>query len=167
MNILLVVQIVSITSGIVGLAFASYTLWQQRLARERDLALRFLQSLQTPAWVRGLRIIFGLPDNLSKFEIEQTLGDDMDSVYTVMTTWESLGILTYRRLLSIDLIDDFFSGGIVISWRKLHRFVDDERAMHERETLLEWFQWLAERFANREAAASPIPGYKAQRDWSP
>jgi hypothetical protein len=166
MSIVLLAQIVSMTSGLVGLAFAIYTLWQQRIARERELALRFLQSLQTPAWVQGLRAIFEMPDDLSKAEVEKLLGDDMDTVYAVMTTWESLGILTYRRLLSIDLIDDFFSGGIVISWRKLQRYVAEQRIEHQRETLLEWFQWLAERFHDREAANPPIPGY-TQTNWSP
>lgn len=166
MNIVTITQIVSITSGVVGLAFAIYTLRQQRLARERELALRFLQSLQTPTWVHGLRAIYGLPDNLSKDEVEKSLGDDIDSVYIVMTTWESLGILVYRHLLSIDIIDDFFSGGIIISWRKLQGFVADERVEQGRETLLEWFQWLADRFLEYEAAKPPIPSYKAHRDWS-
>ena len=35
-----------------------------------------------------------------------------------MTTWESLGILVFRGEVSLDLVDDFFSGAVELSWRK-------------------------------------------------
>jgi len=36
-----------------------------------------------------------------------------------------------------------------------------------RETVGEWFQWLAERFAEREGAAPPVPANVQYRDWRP
>lgn len=54
-----------------------------------------------------------------------------------MTTWESLGILVYPGELGLDLVDDFFSGPITISWRKLKPYVVGERAEQNRETIEE------------------------------
>jgi hypothetical protein len=31
----------------------------------------------------------------------------------------------------------------------------------------EWFQWLAERFLDREQAAPPVPAHIAYRHWRP
>ena len=76
-------------------------------------------------------------------------------------------ILVFRGEVSIDLVDDFFSGPIVVSWRKLQCYFFDERRETGRETVGEWFQWLAERFAEREGAAPPVPANVQYRDWRP
>ena len=41
-------------------------------------------------------------------------------------------------------MDDFFSGPIVVTWRKLSQYVIERRIEAERETYFEWVQWLAE-----------------------
>ena len=51
--------------------------------------------------------------------------------------------------------------------QKLHGYFLDERKKTERETVGEWFQWLAERFAEREGKTSPVPAYVEYRDWRP
>jgi hypothetical protein len=58
-----------------------------------------------------------------------------------------------------------FSGPILISWRKLSRYVSEQRAMLDRETAFEWFQWLAERMMEREKLAPPVPAYITHRTW--
>lgn len=40
-----------------------------------------------------------------------------------------------------------------------------ERQETGRETIGEWFQWLAERFAEREGTARPVPTHLQYRDW--
>ena len=76
-------------------------------------------------------------------------------------------MLVFRGEVSIDLVDDFFSGPIVASWRKLQSHFFDERRETGRETVGEWFQWLAERFAERESATPPVPAHVQYRDWRP
>jgi hypothetical protein len=53
-------------------------------------------------------------------------------------------------------MDDLFSGAIEISWRKLHVFVEEDRRATERDTVWEWFQWLAERMLEREKKVPPF-----------
>jgi hypothetical protein len=67
--------------------------------------------------------------------------------------------------LSIDVIDDFFSGPILISWRKLLPYTTDLREQYQRETWSEWFQWLAERMMERESKTPAVPAYIAYRNW--
>jgi hypothetical protein len=82
-----------------------------------------------------------------------------------MTTWESLGILMFRQEVTLDLLDDFYSGPIVLFWRKLRRYVEELRRIGGRETYFEWFQWLAERLADQETQLEPIPAHIEHRDW--
>ena len=59
------------------------------------------------------------------------------------------------------------SGPIVVSWRKLQGYFLGSRDETGRETIGEWFQWLAERFAEREGTAPPVPAHIQYRDWRP
>ncbi len=80
-------------------------------------------------------------------------------------TWETIGVLLFHGELSIDIIDDFFSGPILISWRKLLPYTKEVRRRYDRETWSEWFQWLAERMIEREEKSPAVPAYKAHCDW--
>ena len=82
-----------------------------------------------------------------------------------MTTWGSLGIHTYRGEVELDIIDDFFSGPIRISWQKLKGHVMGERVLLERDTIEEWFQCLTEQLAEREAKTPRIPEHIAHKHW--
>jgi hypothetical protein len=150
---------------IAGLIFAGVELRNFRKSRERESALQLYKTFQTPDMVRARRVIFSLPDNLSRQEIIDLLGDRLDDAYHMIQAMEGLGTLVVKREFRLELVEDFFSGLILISWRKLKRFVEDERREMKRDTIGEWFQWMAERIMDREQKTAPIPGYIEYKDW--
>lgn len=150
---------------VLGVAFAVYETRRYHRQRNREAAMELLHAFQTPDFAKALVLAYRLPDGLSKAEIEAQLGEDLYLVYAMTATWESIGVLIHRGEVDIDLVDDFFSGPIVVSWSKLQRYFFEERAETGRETIGEWFQWLAEQFAKREANASPVPAHVQYRDW--
>ena len=152
---------------VVGVGFAVYETRRYRQQRNREAAMELLHAFQTPDFAKALVLVYRLPDGLSKEDIELRLGEDLHRVYAMTTTWESIGVLVRRGEVDIELVDDFFSGPIVVSWRKLHGYFEGERAQTGRETIGEWFQWLAEQFANRESEAAPVPAHVQYRDWRP
>jgi hypothetical protein len=110
--------------------------------------------------------VLSLPDRADAEKIREVLGPDgEDAVYLVALTRESIGVLLFRRELTLDLIDDFFSGPIVLSWKKLQVYSEEWRHTLDRETFSEWFHWLAERMMEREKLAPPVPAYIAHRRW--
>ena len=161
------VELLSAITLILGVVYAVVQLRQYQASRNRDNALELLRSFQTPEFATALRAVYALPMGLTKAEIEETQGDKMDLVYSLMTTWESLGVLVYRGEMSLDMVDDFFSGPIRISWDKLESYVRGEREEQDRETIEEWFQWLAERMKARESSTPPTPAHIAHRHWTP
>jgi hypothetical protein len=163
----LLLQSVQAAVVVSGVGFAIHEMRKYREERNREVALELVHTFQTPEFAKALLIVCDLPDDLSKAEIEAAVGDDFYLVYAMVTTWESIGILVHRGEISIDLVDDFFSGPILLSWRKLHRYFLEQRSMTGRETWGEWFQWLAERFAEREATTAPVPAHLQFRDWRP
>ncbi len=166
MNWSVVADVVNAAAVTIGVVFAASQLFDIRRQRKRDAMLALVRSFQSGDFTTALRHINSLPDGANRAEIRATLGPDGENqVFMIGLTFESLGVLVFRREVTMDLIDDFFSGAIVISWRKLHVYVEEDRRDLGRETVWEWFQWLAERVAEREREVNPVPAHVAHRGW--
>jgi len=166
-TITVILQAIATATFVAGALFTIGQLRLARRAREREVAIEILRLIQTPDFVKAQRLVYNLEPGLSRAEVEARLGADMNHVYAMMSSWESLGVLVFRRQLDLALVDDFVSGSLLLSWRRLERYVMEERAERGRETLLEWFQWLAERMIERETRAPVVPAYRAHKDWRP
>ena len=72
--------------------------------------LELVRSFQSPAFTSALRRVLSLPDGADTRKIREVLGPDgEDAVYLVSLTWESLGVLVFRREVTLDLVDDFLA----------------------------------------------------------
>ncbi len=124
-----------------------------------------LNSFQPSVFIRRLLLNLDLPDNASKQEIDKLPHDEYIAIYMVVSTWERLGILIFRREIDLKLFDDAYSELVIQSWQKLEEYIRDYRMRLGRDTVFEWFQWLAERMMDRETSEKPTPAYEAYRDW--
>lgn len=158
-------SLLSTSAIIAGGIFAGVQLRHFNKQRARDSALQMLHSFQTPEFLNAVNIVFDLPEGLSKKEIEERLGDKMTSVLVMFGTFESLGILIFRREMDIELVEDFFSGIIILSGKKFKNYLVEVRDSSNRQTYYEWFQWLYEQCRKRESTTPAIPSYIAFRDW--
>jgi len=165
MNAALVLQLVATAIMVVGIGFGLQNIRQYQAARRRESAILMLNSFQTGEFVHGLLIIFGMPPGVTKAQIDALPVDELRAFYVVLGTWERLGVLVFRGEVGMDLVDDAYSGPILLSWERLAEFIREFRAEVGRDTGFEWFQWLAERLAEREAEDSPVPAYVAHRAW--
>jgi hypothetical protein len=149
-----------------ALIFAAVQIGYYRQRRRRDAMLELVRSFQSPAFTSALRRVLSLPDGADTQKIREVLGPDgEDAVYLVSLTWESIGLLLFRRELTLEMVDDFFSGPILLSWKKLRVWAEEWRRTLNRETGSEWFHWLAERMMEREKISPPVPAYVAHRHW--
>src|SRR4030095_654530 len=157
MDLSTIANLINALAVTAGLIFAAVQIRDYRRQRHRDSMSALVRSFQTPSFAHSLRRVSSLPDNVTREQIPALLGPDgEDDVYALLTSWEALGILLYRKEVNIDLVDDFFSGPIVVSWRKLSGYVEAMRAEAKRETYFEWVQWLAERMLERETKTPPV-----------
>jgi hypothetical protein len=148
-----------------GIFLGLIQLRQYRISRKRESTLYLVKSMQTKEFVSGLWIIQGLRDGITKLQLEQEMGDKLESIIFVMSMWETIGILLFHHEITIELVDEAFSGPIIFSWQKLERYIHDFREETGRETHFEWFQWLSDRMKEREGLRSRVPAYASIGDW--
>ncbi len=165
MQLSLIIDIISVSVLILGLVFGLIQLRQYRLSQNREASLHLLNSFQTTDFLHGIWIIQELPVGLSKKEIEERVGSDIRLILLVISNWESLGILVFNREITIEMVDDAYSGPISFSWQKLEKYITDMRNDLKLNTPFEWFQWLVDRMKEREKLNPPVPAYIAHRDW--
>jgi hypothetical protein len=148
-----------------GGIFGAIQLLQLRKQRARESALQMLNSAQTPAFMDAVHILFNIPEKLSKKFIEDYVGDKMNCVLVMFGTFESLGYLVFRHEISLELVDNFFGGAIVLFWKKFKNYFIESRVISKRENYGEWVQWLAEQLEKRESKDSSLPAHIQHRDW--
>lgn len=166
MELPLLLSFISTLAIVCGVIFAGLQIRVMQKQRSREAELLLARSFQTPEFMKAYGLVMHLPENLTKKEVESLLGEKNDLILLWLGTWESLGILVYRNEISMDVIDDFFSGPIIISWRKLRKYVADYRNDHQRDTFHEWFQWLAERMMEREVKNPALPAHITHKEWN-
>lgn len=166
-DLLTLSRVVSALAISVGVVFGLIQLRNYRDQRRREACLTLVRSFQTPQFASALRVLFELPFGLTRERLETEHRDALDSVWLLLSTWESIGILVHRGEVPIDMVDDFFFGPITVTWRKTRRYVEAVREEQERETIAEWSQWLAERMLRQERSESVVPAYVAHRNWEP
>ncbi len=160
-----ILSIISTSAIVAAGVFAGVQLRLYNKQRTRESALQLVHSFRTPEFLRAVNIVFDLPEGLSKRELEDRLGDKLVDVLVMFGTFESLGILVFRREIEIQLVEDFFSGIIILSGRKLKKYLVEVREAGNRQTYYEWAQWLSEQLEKRELRTPPVPAYVAFSDW--
>ena len=158
------VQTAAIVTGIV---FGLRELGELQKSRELDTTLKLVDVIQNEATGVGVRRLFTLPANLPEEEFQRQLGDDLDNVMLLAATFESLGIMVYRREASLDLVDEMFGGVVGTAWDRVKPFISSERQRIGNPQMFEWFQWLAERLQEHRAKPGTAPAYVQHRDWKP
>src|SRR5215469_9296605 len=138
MDVSTVANLINALAVTAGVIFAAVQIRDYRRQRHRDSMSALVRSFQTPSFAHSLRRVSFLPDNVGREQITELLGPDgEDHCYALLTSWEALGILLYRKEITIDLVDDFFSGPIIVTWRKLSQYVIERRIEAQRETYFE------------------------------
>ena len=150
-----VINAIAVTAGVL---FAAVQIREFRRQRRRQSMYTLVQTFQSPDFAKALHRIIELPNNLDRAAMRAQVGAEGEAaIYFVTSTWETIGVLVFQKELTLDLVDDFFSGPIVITWRKLERYLKQVRRERQRNTLFEWYQWLAEQLMEREKDAPPLP----------
>ena len=165
MDLTAIIDLLSVVAVVSGLIFAGVELRQYRSSRTRESALELFKTWQSLPFLRGYRAISNLPDNQSVKQVEEIASGKMDDIFFLIATLEGMGALVFQGELDLEQVEEFFDGFIIITWKKMQRYIEEQRKIHARESWAEFTQWLAERVIERESKNTVVPAYIKHKDW--
>ena len=167
--------------GLVTILGAAIYSWFQikelRRSRDSTTAMNLAANFQNEDFVIGLTAIMNMDLDLSKFEpgdpkanfiaFSEHFGEDWPKVMTVLTTWESVGVLIHRGDMDFHALYDLFSGVIIKTYETFSFYFEPIREQDDSKDM-EWFIWLADRVIEYENEGSgTAPAHIAFKDWKP
>ena len=166
MDLGLAFQGVQAFAVVVGLLFAGYEWRASRRARQHEAELLLLRSFDSLEFTRAFRTILDLPDGQSKAEIDALGAEKADLVLYWAGQMEVIGRLVHDHAIGLDLVNDTYRGAILLSWRRLHDYVAGVRRVAG-DSMMEWFQWLAERLIELDGTGPYVPANRRETGWKP
>ena len=158
--------------GLVTILGAAIYSWYQinelKKSREAVASLSLAELFQDTEFSHGCILIFRQPDSLESIEeMEAFHGEDWPKVFTVLTTWESIGVLMHEGHLDWRIVHKLYSGSIIRSWEKTEKIIYTIREATGIESAFEWVQWIAERMIEFNNEHVDEPAQYAYKDWRP
>ena len=167
--------------GLVTILGAAIYSWYQikelRRSRDSTTAMSLAANFQSEDFVVGLTAIMNMDFDKSQFEegkekenfkaFRAHFGEDWPKVMTVLTTWESNGVLIHRGDMDFHAFYDLFSG-VIIKTYELFSFYFEPIREAEDDKNMEWLIWLADRIIEYEKEGSGTPpAHIAFKNWNP
>ena len=158
--------------GLITILGAAIYSWFQirelKKVREGAASLSLAELLQSSDFAAGIIQVIEQPNDLDSWEkFKEYHGDRWPQAFSIMTTWESLGVVVHRGDVSFHLVYDFFSGIIQQHHEKCQPLILSQRRTGG-DTRFEWFTWLAERLAEYDSGEEPpLAAHIQYKDWLP
>jgi hypothetical protein len=150
-----------------GLGFGVIQMQHYRQQRRETAAIELLRSFHNPEFSRSLRAVLALPKGVRKSDLGECSDEDQNAIMVVVLTFESIGVMVFRNIVPLEMVNELLGGVCIESWARLDRYMQDSRAESDRKTMSEWFQWLAERLSEHHARYGRPPAYEQYHDWKP
>ena len=169
MDLITIVNIARIVGSVVvisGVIFGVIQIRQYQQQRHDVAAVQLVNSFQSPDFNKSLRKVWSLPDEASWQQLQACGNGWQEAAFQVGMTMETMGVLVYRRIVPLAILDELMGDAILVLWNKLQPWVEHLRIEQKRDSAYEWFQWLAERLAEKERRTE-MGAYRKYRNWKP
>lgn len=150
------VQTISIaiaSSGIlVAAVYYVLQLRHQSRMRQTDQVMRLYATFASIEFQKASLKMMGVEfedytDYVKKYGADIEVRTALNSVGLF---FEGVGVLTERKLISMDLVDDLFSTDILQAWEKIKPVAEGVRKKVGRPQVWEWFEYLYNEMKKRE-----------------
>lgn len=150
-----------------GAVFAIVQMRQMRTQRRDAAAIAFLDSVQDGEFARAYLRVLQLPDEISVDELRQREAKFEEAAIFLATNFETVGLMVYRDLVDFEIVRDLIGDAVVAIWRKLRLWTLEQRKLQARETVFDWFEWLALQLEEDAAREGHLAVFVLRRKWRP
>jgi hypothetical protein len=150
-----------------GVAFAVLQIRHFQRQRLEAAAMELIRAWQSPDFTQAFRVVQSLPDGMSACALRAHAPDTETCATLIGSTFESIGVMVYRRIVPLALVNELLGGAAVHLFHKLEPWILEQRAEQSRDNVYEWFQWLTERLEDLPEFKTREPAHVAERSWKP
>jgi hypothetical protein len=150
-----------VTGLIVGWIQIRHLRRQQRDA----VAINLAQTFYSRDLATAISLLQPLPDGISLAELRARGELYEQAAITICTSFETMGLLVYKRIAPMDLVLDLAGGIVSTMCRKLRRWQEDLREEQQQPSWGEWFEWLGDQALARKNNSGPA--HIAYKTWKP
>ena len=135
-------------------------------AQQRDaVAINLAQTFYSRDLAKAISLLQRLPDDISLSQMRELGGEYEQAAITVVTSFETMGLLVFKRIAQLDLVLDLAGGIVSVMYRKLALWQRELREEQQQASWGEWFEWLGEQALTNKTASQPA--YLEHRNWKP
>ncbi len=158
-------EIVGASTIVTGLIFGYVQLRHLRSQRRDAVAQSLAQTFYNRDLARAIAMIQNVPDDVGLEALREMGQEYEEAAVTVTTSFETMGVLVYKRIATLSLVADLAGGIIMTMNRKLGRVQEELRVELKQPSWAEWFTWLSEQ-VERVKGERP-PAHEAHSGWRP
>ncbi len=154
------------TLALVGaLIFAGLQVRSGNRVRDEQAAVKLIDAALGTVLAQPLTLLADVSPNVVAADLDSYSAEVTRSIQETAFRLEVVGYLVYRRVLSLQSVEELMGGMITFWWARIRPFAQRDREQTRNPRMYEWVQWLAERVADRRAGVDPEPAFVAHADW--
>ena len=160
-----IAEIIGAGSIVTGLIVGWIQIRHLRTQQRDAVAINLAQTFYSQDLARAISLLQPLPDGISLAQLRE-LGDDYErAAITLCTSFETMGLLAYKRIAPMDIVLDLAGGIVSTMIKKLRRWIEDLRKELDQPSWAEWFEWLGDQAL--KAKSTSEPAHIAYKNWKP
>ena len=158
-------EVVGAGTIVTGALFGVVQLRHFRIQQRNTVAQSLAQTFYNRDLANAIALIQKVPDGISLSELRSRGPEYEEAAITVTTSFETMGVLVYKRVATLDFVTDLAGGIVITMCRKLERYQADLRRELDQPSWAEWFEWLGDQVARKKGGQSPA--HVAHANWRP
>ena len=138
-----IAEVIGVVTIVTGLVFGIIQLRAHRIQQRNAVATSLAKSFYSPDFAKAVLLLHEVPDGADGDMIRNAGAEFEQAAVMVCTSFETMGLLVYRKIAPFDLGMDLAGGMSASMFRKLENWIIDKREVQNQPSWAEWFEWIA------------------------
>jgi len=159
-----IAEIIGACTILTGLIFGAYQIRAHRIDQRNAIASELTSTFYNAELARAVLLLHELPDGATVEDLRSRGPAFEDAAIIVCTSFETMGLLVYRKIAPFDLVMDLAGGMVASMHKKLNGWIVAKQIEQNQPSWAEWFAWLARRAEkykhSADAPSGPASGWR-------
>ena len=150
-----IAEIIGAGSIITGLIFGWFQIRHFRAQQRDAVAINLMQTFYSDDLAEAIALLQPFPDGVRLDELRAMGNEYVKAAITITTSFETMGLLVFKGIATMDLVLDLAGGIVTTMTRKLRVWQNDMRESQQQPSWGEWFEWLGDQVEKLKQEDAP------------